>query len=113
MSNNAVEDFLGMQVTQFTHAVCRRVDLNIMHPADEKASNRVQKGLCIGCVHKSDCLELAIATKAEGIWGGTTTRERKEIIERRQSDGESVPNAGVKLVVGRPRHQKRIGLAHE
>ncbi len=101
MSNNVVVDFLGMQVTQFTHAVCRRVDLDIMHPASEKASNRVQKSLCVSCVHKSECLELAIATKAEGIWAGTTTKERKELVRLRKFIGANVPNADVKTVVGR------------
>lgn len=109
-------DVIFMQVTQFTHALCLSVDPDAMHPADESAtnphnkmaSNKAQKNLCLKCVHRSDCLELAIATKAEGIWGGTGTRDRKELIKLRKFLGENIPDAGVKLVVGRPKNRTKV-----
>lgn len=99
-------DVIFMHVTQFTNAVCTRVDPDIMMPTNEKDASRIQRGLCVACKYKSDCLELAISFGAEGIWGATDTAERKAIIRNRIAKGEFVPDAGVKLCVGRPKRSK-------
>lgn len=35
------------------------------------------KAICRGCEHAARCLDRAIATKAVGVWGGTTEQERR------------------------------------
>ena len=108
MSQYRNSDVISMHVTQFTYALCLNIDPDSMHPSDESptnphnksASNSSQKGLCLMCVHKSECLELAIATHAEGIWGATGTRERRRIVRDRIARGEFVPEAGVNLHIG-------------
>ncbi len=109
MSLNVVQDFLGMQLKQFTHAVCRRVDPDIMFPTNPNDASRIQKGLCVACVHRSDCLELAISFDADGIWGQTTKEERKAIIKDRKRAGIPIKRLDdeIKLVVGRS--SKRVG----
>jgi hypothetical protein len=38
-----------------------------------------QKKFCIGCKIIDECLDYAIRNDVSGVWGGTTTRERKMI----------------------------------
>ena len=40
-----------------------------------------QKKFCIGCKIIDECLDYAIRNDVSGVWGGTTTRERKRKIE--------------------------------
>ncbi len=35
------------------------------------------KAVCAGCPTRARCLEYAIETGVEGVWGGTSTRERR------------------------------------
>ncbi len=65
-------------------AGCRSADPEMFFPvgdapaADEAAS--VAKAVCRTCVVRSPCLEYALATKqVDGIWGGTTERERRRL----------------------------------
>jgi WhiB family transcriptional regulator, redox-sensing transcriptional regulator len=37
------------------------------------------KKLCSSCPVRAECLAFALEQEQEGIWGGTTTRERKEM----------------------------------
>jgi WhiB family redox-sensing transcriptional regulator len=37
------------------------------------------KGVCRGCLVLDDCLAFAMADESlQGVWGGTSTRERRE-----------------------------------
>ncbi len=38
--------------------------------------------ICHNCPVKTPCLEYALAHKLEGIWGGTTHRQRRQIARR-------------------------------
>lgn len=38
--------------------------------------------ICHGCIHRTDCLNLALENQeTEGIWGGTTPGMRKEMLK--------------------------------
>ncbi|MDP8937855.1 MAG: WhiB family transcriptional regulator [Actinomycetota bacterium] len=37
------------------------------------------KAVCAACPTRARCLEYAIETGVEGIWGGTSTRERRTL----------------------------------
>lgn len=45
--------------------------------------NRMAIALCNSCRFKEPCLEYALFTKADGIWGGTTAIERRAIRRER------------------------------
>lgn len=45
--------------------------------------------MCATCPVREACLEEALVTRAEGIWGGTTTRERRQILKRRAAGGQA------------------------
>lgn len=36
--------------------------------------------ICLGCPAVKSCLEYAIANKEQGVWGGTTERQRTRLI---------------------------------
>ena len=44
---------------------------------DKGQSAAPAKAVCAGCPAKGPCLEYAIETDAEGVWGGTSRRERR------------------------------------
>lgn len=38
------------------------------------------KRICRGCPHRRDCLAWAVENRVVGIWGGTTTAERRLMV---------------------------------
>ena len=45
------------------------------------------KAVCAACPVKELCLEFALETReAEGIWGGTTARERRRLLRQRRKN---------------------------
>lgn len=59
-------------------AACVGVDPNVFYvdTKDTKAVNEA-KSYCDICPCRAPCLQYAYDTKQEGIWGGTTERERE------------------------------------
>lgn len=68
------------------YAACRGLDVNLFFP--EKGVSRIQmanvKAVCSRCVVASSCLDYAVSQSddPEGIWGGTSPRERRELRRR-------------------------------
>ncbi|GAA1796425.1 WhiB family transcriptional regulator [Actinomadura chokoriensis] len=59
-------------------AACRGADPDafFVRPSD-RAGVAAAKRICAGCPVREECLRYAVADEAlEGIWGGTTDRER-------------------------------------
>jgi len=65
-------------------AACRGVDPDIFYPvSDEDAEDA--KAICRQCPVQELCLDWALSNRErEGVWGGTTERERRRIIRRRR-----------------------------
>ena len=65
-------------------AACRGVDPGIFYPvSDEDAEDA--KLICAQCDVSELCLQWALDHREhEGVWGGTTERERRRIIRRRR-----------------------------
>ena len=62
-------------------AACTGIDSDIFYPASEDEAEAV----CAVCPVQSACLEHALASRErEGIWGGTTERERRRIHRQRR-----------------------------
>ena len=65
-------------------AACRGLSSELFYPQDDEAVESA-KAVCGRCPVHDPCLEHALAVREkEGIWGGTTERERRSIIRRRR-----------------------------
>jgi WhiB family redox-sensing transcriptional regulator len=75
-----------MIATWRKRAACRGIDVEIFYPAtDEDDDAEPAKAVCAECPVRQACLEHALAHRErEGIWGGTTERERRRILRQRR-----------------------------
>lgn len=59
--------------------LCAQADPEIFFPL-KGGSTRQAKLICQGCPVREQCLEWAMATgEPDGIWGGTSPRERRKL----------------------------------
>ena len=62
-------------------AACRSADPELFFPLSEsgKALEQIAeaKAICADCPVRRQCLEFALRTRPDGIWGGLTERERQ------------------------------------
>lgn len=65
-----------------TQATCRDYDPELWFPVAEESGD-VAIGHCRTCPVRVECLEYALDIGAVGIWGGTTTEQRRQIRARR------------------------------
>jgi WhiB family redox-sensing transcriptional regulator len=59
-------------------AACAGVDPDLFFPSKGEASDAA-KALCAGCPVKGECLAFALDHHCQGIWGGTSERERARL----------------------------------
>lgn len=73
----------GLSVGDWTaDAACRDADTDLFF--DERSIQRHQAlALCNVCPVRADCLDYAVDTHQDGIWGGTTERQRRAIRRER------------------------------
>lgn len=63
---------------------CRDVDPKVFFPRDGIGTTVAQR-ICNMCVVQEHCLEYALETRQDnGVWGGTSERERRRILKRRR-----------------------------
>jgi WhiB family redox-sensing transcriptional regulator len=63
---------------------CVGLDPDMFYPLSEEEAEEA-KSICSTCVVREPCLEYALATReAEGVWGGTTARERRRLLRQRR-----------------------------
>lgn len=71
----------------FSNALCKYTDPEVFFPDERKFKHhtenkqvKIAKKICGDCEHEIDCAAYAILRPyLEGIWGGTTTQDRKRI----------------------------------
>ncbi|MDA8312001.1 MAG: WhiB family transcriptional regulator [Actinomycetota bacterium] len=74
-----------MNATWRKRAACRGIDVEIFFPETEDADVEAAKAVCETCPVREACLEHALAHRErEGVWGGTTERERRRILRQRR-----------------------------
>jgi WhiB family transcriptional regulator, redox-sensing transcriptional regulator len=75
-----------MTATWRKRAACQGIDVETFYPATEdEVDAAAAKAICGGCPVRQPCLEHALATRErEGVWGGTTERERRRIVRQRR-----------------------------
>ncbi len=74
------------KVTQpwMEQASCRGANPDTFYPVSEDLAGPALK-ICASCPVREACLEYAIvARETEGVWGGTTEKERRRIIRLRR-----------------------------
>ncbi|MGI8492632.1 MAG: WhiB family transcriptional regulator [Acidimicrobiales bacterium] len=65
-------------------AACRGVEPGIFYPVTEEEADDA-KAICAGCTVREACLDWALRTREkDGIWGGSTERERRRMLRRRR-----------------------------
>ncbi|MDA8297410.1 MAG: WhiB family transcriptional regulator [Actinomycetota bacterium] len=57
-------------------AACRGVPLAVFFPASEDDCDEA-KAICAGCPARRPCLDDALKNGLQGVWGGTSERERR------------------------------------
>lgn len=73
-----------MSATWRKHAACRGIDPDVFYPISDEESGEA-KAICDQCAVRESCLEHALANRErEGVWGGTTERERRRIHRQRR-----------------------------
>jgi WhiB family transcriptional regulator, redox-sensing transcriptional regulator len=62
-------------------AACSHTDPELFFPVSSNGQSVEQmaqaKALCSGCSVRPACLQFALDTHADGVWGGTTEEERR------------------------------------
>ena len=71
----------------YLHGACRGLDAAIFYPAPAGAEDVARAlAVCAGCDVRETCLAQALGRRElTGIWGGTTERERRQVLRRRRS----------------------------
>ena len=80
------EVFVMSATTWRKRAACRGLDAEAFYPDSEDDADAAEaKAVCGVCPVRQPCLEHALAHRErEGIWGGTTERERRRIVRQRR-----------------------------
>jgi WhiB family transcriptional regulator, redox-sensing transcriptional regulator len=78
-------------------AACRSADPELFFPLSGSGKAREEiaeaKAICAGCPVRRQCLEFALRTRPQGIWGGLTELERHSAAkadERRARTGRTL-----------------------
>ena len=74
-----------MNTEWMSQAKCKDMDPDVFFPSDG-VGVRVAQRVCLVCPVKLACLEYALAHRVhEGVWGGTSERERRRLLRHRRS----------------------------
>lgn len=78
-----ITDDTRMRMRWQDRALCARArDLDAYFPS-VKPNAELKRRCKEDCEVTQECLEFALACDAVGIWGGTSTKERRKIAQRR------------------------------
>lgn len=76
-------------------ALCLNEDPDLFFSDDEENPDwkliKQAKAICALCPVALDCLQMAYDEEAEGIWGGTTARERRITLNRERTGYVPIP----------------------
>ena len=88
--------------------LCAQVDLDLFFPHKGSAA-REARAVCALCPVQTACLEVACALGVEGIWGGTTVKQRVASGGRRPQNvtNEQAGRTSCGTEAGAARHYRR------
>ena len=76
-----LDDLIPARPAWMARATCRgRSDVNFFPSNDEPGI--AARGVCAGCPVREPCLAYAVAEDLEGVWAGTSKRERRAMRRR-------------------------------
>jgi WhiB family transcriptional regulator, redox-sensing transcriptional regulator len=74
-----------MDTDWMSQGKCRDMDPDVFFPSDGVGVQAAQR-VCLVCPVKAPCLEYALAHHIhEGVWGGTSERERRRLLRYRRA----------------------------
>jgi len=74
-----------MDTDWMSQGKCRDMDPDVFFPSDGVGVQAAQR-VCLVCPVKAPCLEYALAHHIhEGVWGGTSERERRRLLRHRRA----------------------------
>ena len=75
---------IGLEPSWRQRGACNGLDPGIFFPETEESAEEA-KSICALCPVRISCLEHALASRErDGVWGGTTEKERRRIIRQRR-----------------------------
>ena len=84
LAMSALFDLAGMEHDTWlwrADAACRNEDVELFFP-ERGVATTAAKEICAPCPVRAECLEHALRYEKNGIWGGTSQRERKRMRQR-------------------------------
>lgn len=69
-----------MSMEWMENARCKNMGSELFM-SESKKDIKEAIAICLGCPAIKACLEYAIANKEQGVWGGTTERQRLRLIK--------------------------------
>jgi WhiB family redox-sensing transcriptional regulator len=61
-------------------ALCAQIDVGDMFFPAKGGSTAQPKAVCRLCPVQAECLQYALDNPVDGVWGGTTVRERRALV---------------------------------
>lgn len=89
--------------------LCAQVDPELFFPPVGSRATEA-KAVCAACPAQVACLRWAMANPVEGVWGGTSTNDRRQLARaagQTYAGNTSSPYAGPQLLCGTEAAQKR------
>ena len=75
---------ISVELSWRQRGACSGLDPSIFFPDSEEAADEA-KSICAICPVRLSCLEHALSSRErDGVWGGTTEKERRRIIRHRR-----------------------------
>jgi WhiB family redox-sensing transcriptional regulator len=59
-------------------ALCREIDGELFFTEDQTGANQAKR-VCAMCPVTTECLTYALAHRVDGVWAGTSARERQQL----------------------------------
>ena len=79
---------------------CKDMDPAFFFPSDG-VGVRLAQNVCADCPVKAPCLEYALAYRVDdGVWGGTSERQRKRILRRQRAMTTSPARSATEVPLG-------------
>ncbi len=74
----------AIEITWRQRGACNGLDPGVFYPDSEDNADEA-KAICASCSVRLSCLEYALVMRErDGVWGGTTEKERRRIIRQRR-----------------------------
>lgn len=67
------------------YGACREIGTEVFFPDydnPQPSEIAAAKAICALCIVTKQCLDLALATEAKGIWAGTSEKQRRAMVKK-------------------------------